>query len=131
MEIEKLNQKAEIRACGLQLQVTNGHGNPIALFPGALERIRTGVGLTCEKGELVHVSLPRAMAEGGVHLMAPDLVSAANAEEIVLSVINRSGFVRQINPGEVLCVLTAITVNPINRPAPVKDEEPKPKRKAS
>lgn len=109
MKVEQINANAKVRQIDdTMIELGLPELAPVSLFPGAISKIRTGVKLTLEPEEAAVIAFTQPIAEAGVTLAHPRLITESTDGELTLSVFNRSGFVKTLEPDKPLCAIVTI-----------------------
>jgi dUTPase len=110
MKIEQLNSNAKIRWIDdTMVELGLPEIAPIALYPGQVTKIRTGVKLTLESTEAAVIAFTQKIAESGVTLAHPTLIVDSTDGDLVVSVFNRSSFVQMLDPDKPFCCIITIS----------------------
>lgn len=109
MKIRQLNANAKVTYISdTMIEVGVPELAPVALYPGQVSTVRTGIKVTLEPAETAMIVFTQGIAESGVMLAYPGLITDSTPGELILSVFNRSSFVRMLDPERPLCCIVTL-----------------------
>lgn len=110
MELERISNRAAWahNLADNSLTVWAPNGNSVAIFPGSVVSLSTGVLLNLDAGEVGIVSLARDLAMNGCLLAYPWFLTVSDSGELVVTVFNKSSFVIEVKPMQPLCRIVAV-----------------------